>query len=42
MRGRRPTTGARRSAYRLLAIRHPTGAHRRPPSASVRTISSTL
>src|ERR1051325_5862301 len=31
-----------RSADRLVAVPHPTGAHRRPPSASLPTISSTL
>ncbi|PHT25586.1 Regulator of rDNA transcription protein 15 [Capsicum baccatum] len=31
-----------RSAYRLVAVPHTTGAYRRPPSASLPTISSTL
>ncbi|KAK4373354.1 hypothetical protein RND71_008738 [Anisodus tanguticus] len=31
-----------RSADRLVAVPHPPGAHRRPPSASLPTISSTL
>ncbi|CAL8988902.1 unnamed protein product [Prunus brigantina] len=31
-----------RSADRLVTVPHPTGAHRRPPSASLPTISSTL
>ena len=31
-----------RSADRLVAVPHPTGAHRQPPSASLPTISSTL
>jgi hypothetical protein len=31
-----------RSADRLWAVPHPTGAHRRPPSASLPTISSTV
>ncbi|CAL8989355.1 unnamed protein product [Prunus brigantina] len=36
--GQRPS----RSADRLVTVPHPTGAHRRPPSASLPTISSTL
>ncbi|KAK4709637.1 hypothetical protein R3W88_004150 [Solanum pinnatisectum] len=31
-----------RSADRLVTVPHPTEAHRRPPSASLPTISSTL
>ncbi|KAF3613103.1 hypothetical protein FXO38_36437, partial [Capsicum annuum] len=33
---------ASRSGDRLVAVPHPTGVHRRPPSASLPTISSTL
>ncbi|CAA7398805.1 unnamed protein product [Spirodela intermedia] len=37
-----PSGGPASPADRLPAVPHPAGAHRRPPSASLPTISSTL